>query len=213
MNRQVAKVIVIDDEPSVRRGLSRLLRSAGYETVCYTSAVDYLEDGPAENAGCLLLDVCMPELSGIDLQERLREAQSDVPIIFLTGHGDLPTAVHAMKEGAVDFLTKPVDEEALFDAIEEAISRNRALHFVDPELAGFRERFDTLSSREREVLRYILGGALNRQIAAHLRISEKTVKAHRGKIMGKMAATSAAELGRISAELRMEPLAVKSRDP
>ncbi len=195
------RIFVIDDDSSVCKGLSRLLCSAGYETEIFHSATDYLERDPYEGVGCLVLDIRMPQLSGTDLQLRLNEQHSDLPIIFLTGHGDLPMGIKAMKRGAEDFLTKPVDEVALLDAVQRALARHRAVRAERLECADALARLDTLTLRELEVLQHILGGAINKRIAEDLSISEKTVKAHRAKVMAKMAASTPAELGGICASL------------
>jgi len=192
-------VFVIDDDASVRKGLSRLLRSAGYETELFASATDYLQREPYAGIGCLVLDIRMPKLSGIDLQLQLNEQGSYLPVIFLTAHGDLPMGIAAMKHGAVDFLTKPVDESSLIDAVCRALAGHRSVRSERSKSADAQARLDRLSPREFEVLQHILGGARNMQIAADLDISVKTVKAHRGKIMRKLDASSAAELGWISA--------------
>ena len=188
-------VFVIDDDTSVRKGLSRLLYSAGYATEVFQSASDYLAREPYAGIGCLILDVRMPEMDGLDLQLRLNRQQSDLPIIFLTGHGDLPMGIKAMKRGAEHFLTKPVDEVSLLDAVNSALERHRAVYSERLRSADTRARMETLTPRELEVLQCILGGAINRQIAEKLSISEKTIKAHRGKIMHKLNVSSAAELG------------------
>jgi len=201
VNESGGRVFVIDDDPSVCRGLSRLLRSAGYETELFHSATDYLERDPYEGVGCLVLDIRMPRLSGMDLQLHLHEQHSDLPIIFLTGHGDLPMGIKALKRGAEDFLTKPVDEEALLDAVQRALLRHRSIRTQRLESADGQARLDTLTPREFEVLQRILGGAINKEIAKDLSISEKTVKVHRAKVMAKMAVSTPAELGGICASL------------
>jgi FixJ family two-component response regulator len=201
MDEPGGMVFVIDNDPSVCRGLSRLLRSAGYETETFYSAADYLEREPFDGAGCLVLDIRMPQMSGTELQLRLNEQHSDLPIIFLTGHGNLPMGIKAMKRGAEDFLTKPVDEEALLDAVQRALVRHRAIHSIRLESADAQARLDTLTPREFEVLQHILGGAINKKIAEDLFVTEKTVKAHRAKVMTKMSASTPAELGGICASL------------
>ena len=205
VNESGGRVFVIDDDPSVCRGLSRLLRSAGYETELFHSAADYLERDPYEGVGCLVLDIRMPKLSGTELQLHLNEQHSNLPIIFLTGHGDLPMGIKAMKRGAEDFLTKPVDEEALLDAVQRSLARHRAVRIRRRESADAQARVDTLTPREFEVLQRILGGAINKEIAKDFSISEKTVKAHRAKVMAKMAASTPAELGGICASLNITP--------
>lgn len=195
------RIFVIDDDHSVCKGISRLLRSAGYETELFHSATDYLERDPYEGIGCLVLDIRMPGLSGTELQQRLNERHRDLPIIFLTGHGDLPMGIKAMKRGAEDFLTKPVDEDALLDAVQRSLARHRAVRTQRLELADAQARLDTLTPRELEVLQHILGGAINKEIAKDLSITEKTIKAHRAKVMAKMAVSTPAELGGICASL------------
>ncbi len=195
------RVFVIDNDPSVCRGLSRLLRSAGYETEIFHSAADYLEREPFAGVGCLVLDIRMPQLSGIELQLHLNEQHSDLPIIFLTGHGDLPMGIKAMKRGAEDFLTKPVDEEALLDAVQRALVRHSAVRAERLDSADAQARLDTLTPREFEVLQHILCGAINKKIAEDLFVTEKTVKAHRAKVMTKMSASTPAELGGICVSL------------
>jgi FixJ family two-component response regulator len=201
MDESAGRVFVVDNDASVCRGLSRLLHSAGYETESFHSATDYLEREHFDDVGCLVLDIHMPPLSGIELQLRLNEQRSDLPIIFLTGHGDLPMGIKAMRRGAEDFLTKPVDEEALLDAVQRALARHHSVRAERLESADAQARLDTLTPRELEVLRCILDGAINKKIAKDLSISEKTVKAHRAKVMAKMAASTAAELGGICASL------------
>ena len=199
------RIFVIDDDPSVCKGISRLLRSAGYETELFHSATDYLERDPYEGIGCLVLDIRMPGLSGTELQQRLNERHRDLPIIFLTGHGDLPMGIKAMKRGAEDFLTKPVDEDALLDAVQRSLARHRAVRAQRLELVEVQARLDSLTPREFEVLQRILGGAINKDIAKDLSITEKTIKAHRAKVMAKMAASTPAELGGICASLNITP--------
>jgi FixJ family two-component response regulator len=201
MDKSGERIFVIDNDASVCRGLSRLLRSAGYETEIFYSAADYLEREPFDGVGCLVLDIRMPQMSGTELQLHLNEQHSDLPIIFLTGHGDLPMGIKAMKRGAEDFLTKPVDEEALLDAVQRALIRHRAVHSQHLESADVQARLETLTPREFEVLQCILGGSINKKIAEDLSVTEKTVKAHRKKVMTKMAASTPAELGRICASL------------
>lgn len=189
------RIFVIDDDLSVGKGLSRLLHSAGYETEVFHSAIDYLQREPFAGIGCLILDVRIPQLSGIELQHQLNKQSRKLPIIFLTAHGDLPMGVEAMKQGADDFLTKPVDDEILLNAVSRALSRYRSVRDEQLKSADAQTRLDRLTPREFEVLQHILGGATNKQIADGLCISEKTVKAHRGKVMRKLNASSAAEMG------------------
>ena len=195
MNRSASRVFIIDDDASVCKALARLLSASGYATEVFSSANDYLEREPYAGTGCLVLDIRMPGLSGTDLQIHLNRQHNDIPVIFLTGHGDLPVGIEAMKRGAIDFLTKPVDEVSLLDAVDRALSKSQAAQREQSRVADVQARIDALTEREKEVLLAILGGARNKQIANALGISEKTVKAHRGKIMQKLNASSPAELG------------------
>lgn len=189
------RVFVIDDDRSVCTGISRLLHSAGYETEVFHSATDYLHREPFQGIGCLILDVRMPQVSGIELQHHLNKRNSTLPVIFLTAHGDLPMGIEAMKQGADDFLTKPVDEKDLLDAVSQALGRYRSVRDEEIRLADVQTRLDNLTPREYEVLQHILGGVTNKQIADDLGISEKTVKIHRGNVMQKLNVSSAAEMG------------------
>ena len=198
-------MFVVDDDPSVRKGLTRLLSSIGYAVESFDSALSYLEREAYDSIGCVILDVHMPGMDGLDLQSRLNASESDLPVVFLSGHGDVPSSVGAMKNGAVDFLTKPVDEQALIAAIDDALDRHCRIRQSKAADAGAQARFARLSAREFEVMRVLLGGALNKQVAVSLGISEKTVKAHRKSIMTKLEASSAAELGRICALAGIKP--------
>ncbi len=198
INKDDCQIFVIDDDLSVCKGLSRLLHTCGYVTETYTSAADYLQREPFDGIACIILDLHMPQLNGMDLQKKLVAQNSTLPIIFLTAHGDLPLAVDAMKQGADDFLTKPVDEKILLDAVERALLRHRSVRSEQLITRQAQARLDKLTPREFEVLQYILGGAINKQIAEDLGISEKTVKIHRGKVMQKLDVSSAAELGWVS---------------
>ena len=198
INKDDCRIFVIDDDLSVCKGLSRLLHTCGYVTETYTSAADYLQREPFDGIACIILDLHMPQLNGMDLQKKLVAQNSTLPIIFLTAHGDLPLAVDAMKQGADDFLTKPVDEKILLDAVERALLRHRSVRSEQLITRQAQARLDKLTPREFEVLQYILGGAINKQIAEDLGISEKTVKIHRGKVMQKLDVSSAAELGWVS---------------
>lgn len=205
-----ARVFIVDDDASVRTGLKRLLASAGYVVETFDSAQAYLERGRYDGVGCLILDLRMPGMDGLDLQSRLNDAASDIPIVFLTGHGDVPTGVGAIKSGAIDFLTKPVEDLALFAAVDEAVHKHRQIRASKMANADVQRRLASLSTRELEVMRLLLSGALNKQVAAELGISEKTVKAHRKAIMTKLAVSSAAELGRICAQAGIPPERVGS---
>jgi two-component system response regulator FixJ len=194
VTNETAKVYVVDDDESVRNGLARLLRATGYAVETYASAEEYLSQAGENELGAIILDLSMPEVDGIELQRRLLERGDGKPIIFLSGHADVPTSVKAMKRGAEDFLTKPVDEEALLNALRHAISRQRR------ELAERREEhavsklLASLTPREHQILRHVIAGARNKQIAHHLEIAEKTVKVHRARVMDKMRVQSVAEL-------------------
>src|SRR5512139_193052 len=187
-------IFVVDDDAAVRRSLTRLLRSAGWNTEAFASADDLLERAPAAEPGCVLLDVQMPGMNGLELHERMAEAGICLPVVFLTGKGDIPMSVQAMKHGAIDFLVKPVEEDVLFQALDQAIKRQTAEAASRRNRDGVMARLGLLSAREREVLEQVLQGRLNKQIAYELGIAEKTVKAHRGRVMEKMEAGTVAEL-------------------
>jgi FixJ family two-component response regulator len=198
-------VFVIDDDPSVRKSLSRLLRSAGYLSETFSCAEEFLGREHFDGIGCLLLDVQMPGLSGMDLQKELNKADYHMPIIFITGHGDIPMSVEAMKEGAVDFLTKPFDDKELLKAIEDAIEKDRQTRAEYDEVLDIRGRIELLTPRENEILCYIITGMLNKQIALKLDIAEKTVKVHRGRVMEKLGVDSVAELVRLAEKVGIKP--------
>jgi FixJ family two-component response regulator len=187
-------IFVVDDDAGVVRSLTRLLRSAGWNTEAFASADALLERAPIAGPGCVLLDVQMPGMNGLELQERMSEAGISLPVVFLTGKGDIPMSVHAMKHGAVDFLVKPVGEDVLFQALDQAIKRQAAEAAIRQNRDSIMARLARLSEREREVLEQVLQGRLNKQIAFDLGIAEKTVKAHRGRVMEKMEAGTVAEL-------------------
>jgi len=196
-----AIVAIVDDDHSVQRGLRRLIRSAGWKATTFASAQEFLARSRTESPNCVLLDLQMPGLSGLDLQKRMAEVGMENPIVFLTGHGDIPASVRAMKAGAVQFLTKPVDEEALLQAIEEAVERDRRTRQQHVDMSELRGRYESLSAREQEVMQQVISGMLNKQIAAELKITEDTVKFHRGHIMQKMRADSFADLVRMAENL------------
>ncbi len=189
-------VFVIDDDDSVRRSLDRLLRSVDLEVETFASAEDFLRKPLPERPSCVVLDLRLPGPSGLELQESLLRAGHDLPIIFISGHADVPSSVRAIKAGAVDFLQKPFSDQALLDIIHGALRRDREARRDRAEVAGIRVRFDMLTPRERDVLRLVIQGRLNKQIASDLGISEKTVKFHRGRVMEKTQAGSVAELVR-----------------
>jgi len=194
MQQAGATVFVVDDDAAVRVSLMRLLRSAGWNAEAFASAGDLLERAPITGPGCLLLDVHMPGMNGLELQERMIDAGIFLPVVFLSGKGDIPMSVRAMKHGAVDFLVKPVEEDVLFQALHQAIRRQAAEAVTRHHRDNIMARVALLSSREREVLERVLQGRLNKQIAYDLGIAEKTVKAHRGRVMEKMEAHTVAEL-------------------
>ena len=190
-------VFVIDDERTVRKALSRLLIAERFDVETFESAETLLESGRAVRADCLVVDLQMPGLTGLELQERLASEMIEVPIVFLTGHGDIDSGVRAMKKGAVDFLTKPVEDSALLASVRAATSRSADAHARTEELRSIRERARTLTPREREVMGLVATGMLNKQIAYDLGTSEKTIKVHRARVMEKMRVTSVAALVRL----------------
>lgn len=192
---------VVDDDSAVRKSLARVLRAHGFAVEVADSAEAFLARSDADPPACLILDVNLPELDGLELQHRLAEDGRSVPIVFLTGHGDIPTSVRAIKNGAVDFLTKPVAAEVLVAAVRSAIENDASARRARSESAELRRRFESLSAREREVLAGLAAGKLNKQVAADLGIAEQTVKFHRARIMERMQAKSAAELMLFAARL------------
>jgi FixJ family two-component response regulator len=205
MNGPNPTIFIIDDDSSMRRALSYLLQSAGYKVETYSSAEKFLQREPYDGVGCILLDVRMPGLSGMDLQEKLMRPDYMMPIIFLTGHGELSMGVHAMKKGAIDFLTKPCDDEQLLAAVNRAIEKDMQARGSYKEKQEIRRRIELLTPRENEILRYVITGLLNKQIAATLGIAEPTVKIHRGRIMEKLRAESVADLVRMAGKAGIEP--------
>jgi FixJ family two-component response regulator len=200
-------VFVIDDDNSVRRALERLLRSVDLEVETFSSAREFFDRPLPNRPACVVLDLRLPGPSGLDLQESLIQAGYDVPIIFISGHADVPSSVRAIKAGAIDFLQKPFSDQALLDIIHRALRHDREARKEWAELAAIRQRFDTLTPRERDVLGLVIQGRLNKQIAGDLGISEKTVKFHRGRVMEKTQAGSVAELVRQSDRLGLRPQA------
>jgi FixJ family two-component response regulator len=196
-------VLVIDDDPEFRDSVARLLRTIGLHTRQFSSVPDFLKADPPEGPTCLVLDVRMPGRSGLELQRELAAANRQVPIIFITAHADVPMTVQAMKGGALEFLTKPFRDQDLLDAVEAGLARDRARRESERALAALRERFDTLSSRERDIMLHVVAGRLNKQIANDIGIAESTVKVHRTHLMRKMKARSLPELSRMADTLNV----------
>ncbi|MDQ7822290.1 MAG: response regulator [Candidatus Eremiobacteraeota bacterium] len=200
------RVFLVDDDPSVRRAVDRLLRSEGYVAEVFSSAGEFLEKGTWSGPACLVLDVNMPDLSGLDLQHEMNEKGMALPIIFITGFGDIPMTVKAMKGGAADFLTKPFNDEELLEAVRDALEKQNGEHQEQRALKESRLLVQSLTTRQEQVFRRIIGGMLNKQIAFELGISEKTVKFHRGELMKKLGATSVAGLVRLAEQAGIKPL-------
>lgn len=205
MTEQTPTIFIIDDDPSARRGLSRLIRVAGFNVRAFASAQDFLASQHCKGPGCIVLDVQMPGLSGLDLQAELNKTEYNMPIIFISAHGDVPMTAQAMKDGALDFLTKPVDRDQLLNAIRGALARDQAAREEHAELEQIRARLARLTPREFEVMTFVLAGRLNKQIAYKLGITEDTVKIHRGRMMTKMGVVSVAELVRLTQKAGVEP--------
>jgi FixJ family two-component response regulator len=196
-----AIIAIVDDDPSVREGLSSLIRSVGLRVETFGSAQEFLARPGAEAPSCLVLDLQLPGLSGLDLQKRMAEVKLEIPIVFLTGHGNIPASVRAIKAGAVEFLTKPFDEQELLEAIKAAMERDRRNRQQHADIRELRDRYESLTAREQEIMQQVISGLLNKQIAAELNITEFTVKIHRGHVMRKMHADSLADLVRMAGEL------------
>ena len=205
MSHPTPIVFVVDDDVSVRESLESLIRCAGWEPETFVSAQEFLSRPRVRGPSCLILDVALPDLSGLDLQKRIAVDRIDMPIIFITGYGDVPMTVQAMKAGAVEFLTKPFGDDVLLSAIRNAIERSQTALRHEAEIRALRDCHASLSRREREVMELVVSGLLNKQVGFELGISEITVKAHRGKLMRKMNAGSLADLVNMAARLRLAP--------
>ena len=204
-------VVIIDDDPEFRDSVGRLLWSVGLETKQFSSVAEFFKAAPADGPTCLVLDVRMPGRSGLELQRDLIAADRQLPIIFITAHADVPMTVQAMKGGAIEFLTKPFRDQELLDAVEAGLARDRARRESDKALAALRERFETLSGREPDVMAQVTAGRLNKQIANDMGIAESTVKVHRTHLMRKMKARSLPELSRMADMLKLAPASPESR--
>jgi FixJ family two-component response regulator len=210
MNNNDCIVYVVDDDAGVRKALKRLLQAAGFEVLCYASAAEYLNNDDRSRVGCLLLDVAMPGISGLELQEALVASGNDRAIVFLTGHGDIPKSVQAMKAGAVDFLTKPIDDVKLLSAVRVALEKDTRARKLRAQRQSVEQRVSTLTHREHEVLQHVVSGQLNKQIAADLGTVEKTIKVHRARVMAKMGATSVADLVRLAEQAGIAPAGTRA---
>jgi len=204
MNKAGTLVFVVEDDPSMRNALKNLLRSVGLTAQLFESAQEFLNAHKPDVVSCLILDVRLPGISGLDLQRQLHAANVKIPIIFITAHGDIPMSVRAMKAGAIEFLTKPFRDQDLLDAIQAALKQDRERRHSEQQVAGLQSRLQSLTARERELLPWIVSGRPNKEIAAELGMSEITVKVHRGNVMRKMQAASFADLVRMAADLKIQ---------
>lgn len=203
--RTNATIYLVDDEPGILKSLTRLLRAEGFAVCCHGSAAEFLASYEPGQWGCLVLDVAMPGIDGLELQRRLGGEEASLPIVFLTGHGDIPMSVRAIKAGAVDFLTKPVDAVELLRAVRAGLDRSEARRLRAEGLRLWRERHGRLTPREQEVMRHVIAGKLNKQIAADLGTGEQNIKIHRGRVMAKLEVESVAELVRVADRLGIGP--------
>ena len=202
-----AIVHIVDDDEMIRKGTVRLLGAAGFDTRAYGSARDFLSAVEPDSAGCVILDMRLPDQSGLELQAALTERDVPLPIIFMTGFGEIPDTVRAIQHGAIDFLTKPVDGDVLIAAVARALAKDEASRAVRARQQGLRTRYERLSPREREVFLHLLRGQLNKQVAADLDITERTIKLHRSRILEKLEVNSMAEMARLAADLGIDPVA------
>jgi FixJ family two-component response regulator len=200
-----ATVFIIDDDASMRAAIQGLVKTVGLRAESFATHHEFLRRKPSGGPSCLVLDVRLPEISGLDIQRKLADAGVKTPIIFITGHGDIPMSVRAMKSGAVEFLTKPFRDQDLLDAIQLALKRDDEAQHEQEQIADLQKRYSTLTAREREVMGLVVSGMRNKEIASELGTSEITVKVHRGQVMRKMAASSVGELGRRAEKLRLPP--------
>jgi FixJ family two-component response regulator len=196
-------ITIIDDDASFRHSAARLIRAMGHRVQTFANAVEFLKCKNPETTSCIVLDICMPGLSGLELQEKLADEGVEIPLIFVTGHGDIPMSVRAIKAGAIEFLTKPIRDHALLESIEQAIERDRAARLEKAKLQKLWARYESLTPRQRQVLALVVSGKLNKQIAAELNTVEKTIKFHRAHVMQKMEVDSVAELVRAAASLNI----------
>lgn len=203
MSQASPLIAIIDDDASFRRSTARLVRAAGHKVQIFGAAVDFMNSQQRSATSCIILDVRMPGLGGLELQKELARAGGQIPIIFVTGHGDIPMSVQAMKAGAIEFLTKPFREQDLLDSIHQALKRDRAVRRENAKLQDLRARYQSLTRRQRQVLSLVVAGKLNKQIAAELHTVEKTIKFHRARVMRKMGVASLAELVRAAAALNI----------
>lgn len=200
---EIPTVFIVDDDAGIRASIQGLLKSAGLRSECFETAEQFLQKKPLSGLSCLILDVSLPGMNGLDFQQQLRNAGFHIPIIFVTGHGDIPMSVKAMKSGAVEFLTKPLKRHALLDAIRQALARDSVRRQEQADIALLQERYDMLSRRQRQVMGLVVSGLLNKQIASELGTTLVTVKLHRAQVMRKMQAGSVAELVRMAEKLRL----------